>query len=181
MGDDDQHVIGRVLGGDTEAFRLLVERHGGQLLAFIRDLVPRSGEWEDVAQEVFLAAYVHLGSYDPRRAAFATWLLTIARHKCLNVLKRHRPLVPGELPEQADPRTPDAAAADAELYRRLDDALAGLPVEQRTAFVLAEIQGLSLEEVARVEGVPLGTVKSRLCRAREKLRRSFERRAEALG
>jgi RNA polymerase sigma-70 factor (ECF subfamily) len=176
----DREVIGRVLAGDVESFRILVERYEGPLFRLVRNLVPDRAECEDVAQEVFLTAYTRLRSYDPDRSAFSTWLLAIARNKCLNVLKKKKPLSARELPEQADPRTPDRAVVEEELHRRLDAGLAALPPEQKTAFVLAEIQGLHHDEIARIEGVPVGTVKSRVSRAREKLRSLLRLTAEQL-
>jgi RNA polymerase sigma-70 factor (ECF subfamily) len=175
---DDIQVIRRVLGGEVEAFRALVERYQGQLFGFIRGLVRRPEEAEDVAQEVFLAAFTHLRAFDPDQATFPTWLLTIARNKCLNALKKRRPIVLDELPEGADGRTPDREAAEQEWFRRLDRGLEALPPEQKTVFVLAELQGLSYEEVRRIEGVSLGTVKSRLSRAKERLRSFFRDTAE---
>jgi RNA polymerase sigma-70 factor (ECF subfamily) len=175
---DDHDVIRRVLGGDVESFRLLVEKYEGPLFCFIRNLIADAHDAEDVAQEVFLAVYASLGAYDPDRAAFSTWLFTIARNKCRNSRKKRRPLITNELPEGAEVRTPDAELAEAEWFRQLDGALTALPFEQQTAFVLAEIQGLSLEEISTIEGVPLGTVKSRISRAREKLRSLLRPAAE---
>jgi RNA polymerase sigma-70 factor (ECF subfamily) len=175
---DDLAVIRRVLGGDLKAFRILVRNYEGPLHGFIGNLVPDAHEAEDVAQESFLAAYRSLGSYDPARAAFSTWLLTIARNKCLNARQRRRPVPLDGLPESAAEHPPDRELAEAEWFRLLDRALESLPFEQKTVFVLAEIQGLSLEEVAGVEEVPLGTVKSRLSRAKEKLRSLLGRAAE---
>jgi RNA polymerase sigma-70 factor (ECF subfamily) len=175
---DDLAVIRRVLGGDVEAFRVLVERHQGPLCGFVRNLIPDAHDAEDIAQDVFLTAYHKLGSYDPGRGAFSTWLLTIARNRCRNALKKPRPRSLDGLPDVAGHRPPDAELAEAELFRRLDRALDALPFEQKTAFVLAEMQGLSHEEVGRIEGVPVGTVKSRLSRAREKLRSLLSRTAE---
>lgn len=168
--NDDLAVIRRVLQGDADAFAVLVRCHQGPLCVLVRNLLPRWADWEDVAQDVFLAAYANLRSFDPTRAAFRTWLFTIARNHCLNALKRRRPALPGELPEGADCETPQHAAEQREWFDRLDAALDELPFEQKTAFVLAEIQGLSCEEIGRIEGVSVGTVKSRLGRARQKLR-----------
>jgi RNA polymerase sigma-70 factor (ECF subfamily) len=170
--NDDQEVIARVNAGDLESFRVLIQRHERAVFGMVRNLIGDAGECEDVAQEVFLAAYRHLDGFDPRRGPFSTWLLAIARNKCFNALKarKKRPQPVAALPEAADLRTPEAAAAADECFQMLDEALVALPFEQKTAFVLAEIQGLSLEEIGTIEGVRLGTVKSRLSRARAKLR-----------
>lgn len=168
--DEDQDVIRRVLGGDVESFRLLVRRYERPLHGLIRNLVRDVHDGEDIAQEVFLTAYRRLAAYDPAQGAFSTWLLTIARNKCLNALKKRRPAALDRLPESSSSRTPDAELAEAEWFRQLDAALAALPFAQKSVFVLAEIQELSLEEISRIEGVPIGTVKSRLGRAKEKLR-----------
>src|SRR5262249_40633146 len=146
------------------------ERYQRPLLTLVRSLTPPDTDHEGVAQEVFLAAFRCLGSFDPKRSAFSTWLYTIARNRCRNELARRRPVVRVALPAAVDPRSPERAASAAELFRQLDSALDALPFEQRSAFVLAQLQGLSYEEVGRIEGVGVGTVKSRIARAREKLR-----------
>lgn len=176
--DDDLNAIRRVVAGDVESFRRLVERYQRPLLAMVRDLTPPDTDREGVAQDVFLAAFRGLASFDPRRSAFPTWLFTIARNRCRNELARRRPVAAAELPDVADPRSPGRAAAEADLLPLLDAALDALPFEQRSAFVLAHLQGLSYEEVGRIEGVGVGTVKSRIARAREKLRRLLRHAAE---
>ena len=168
--NDDLDAIRRVLADDVESFRRLVERYQRPLLTLVRNLTPPHTDHEGVAQEVFLAAFRCLASFDPQRAAFSTWLFTIARNRCRNELARRRPVTLAELPEVVDPRSPEMAASQAELFRQLDAALDALPFEQRSAFVLAQLQGLSYEDVGRIEGVGVGTVKSRIARAREKLR-----------
>jgi RNA polymerase sigma-70 factor (ECF subfamily) len=168
--DDDLQVINRVIAGEIDSFRILVRRYEAPLFRLLRNLTPGAHDCEDIAQEAFLAAFRNLRSFDHRRSAFATWLFTIARNKCVNVLKKRKPAVLEDLPDQLDWQTPDVAVTQAELFRQLDSALASLPFEQRTAFVLAEIQGLAYDEIARIEDVAVGTVKSRISRAKEKLR-----------
>jgi RNA polymerase sigma-70 factor (ECF subfamily) len=171
--DDDLQTIQRVLAGDIDTFRVLVERHQGPLFALVGNLVRDAADRDDIAQETFLAAYLHLGSYDPQKAKFSTWLLTIARNKCINAMTQRRPLAMEALPPRVDRRGPADRLLEREFFTQLDQALAALPFEQKTAFVLSEIEGLSHEEICQIEDVPLGTVKSRISRAKEKLRSLF--------
>jgi RNA polymerase sigma-70 factor, ECF subfamily len=176
--NDDLDAIRRVLAGDVESFRRLVERYQRPLLTLVRSLTPPNTDHEGVTQEVFLAAFRRLASFDPKRSAFSTWLFTITRNRCRNELARRRPVAGIELPDVVDLRSPERAASGAELFHQLDAALDALPFEQRSAFVLAHMQGLSYEEVGRIEGVGVGTVKSRIARAREKLRSLLRHAAE---
>ncbi len=168
--NEDLDAIQRVLADDVESFRQLVERYQRPVLTLVRNLTPRDTDHEGIAQEVFLAVFRCLASFDAKRSAFSTWLFTIARNRCRNELARRRPVAGVELPECVDLRSPEREASEAELFRQLDAALGALPFEQRSAFVLSQLQGLSYEDVGRIEGVGLGTVKSRVARAREKLR-----------
>lgn len=176
--NEDLDAIRQVLAGDVESFRCLVERYQRPLWTLVRNLTPSDTDYEGVAQEVFLAVFRRLAWFDPKRSAFSTWLFTIARNRCRNEIARRRPVASAALPEVVDPRSPERAASEAELYRQLDAALDALPFEQRSAFVLAELQGLTYDEVGRIEGVGLGTVKSRIARAREKLRCLLRHAAE---
>ena len=97
--NDDLDTIRRVLAADVESFRRLVERYQRPLLTLIRNLTPPDTDHEGVAQEVFLAAFRSLASFDPKRSAFSTWLFTIARNRCRNELARRRPVVGAELPD----------------------------------------------------------------------------------
>lgn len=168
--DDDLRTIQQVLDGDVDAFRQLVERYQAMVLTMIGNLMRDRNEREDLAQDTFLSAYVHLSSFDPREGRFSTWLLTIARNKCLNRLRKKipRPMLP--LPHTADQRKPADALIETEFFAQLDRALDALPLDQRMAFVLSEIQGLSHEQIRRIEGAPVGTIKSRISRAKKRLR-----------
>lgn len=166
---DDNAIIAQVLEGHTEAFRVLVERYQKPVLRMIGNMVYDRHQSEDIAQEVFLAAYRHLASFDRARSRFSSWLFTIARNRSLNALKARRlALADGDTMPTAvgDPET---AAVEREYEAALDRALAALPQDQRAAFVMAEIEALSYEDIARIEGVRVGTVKSRINRARQKL------------
>jgi RNA polymerase sigma-70 factor (ECF subfamily) len=170
---EEETIVRRVLEGDSQAFRWIVERYQGPVYRLVRNLLARTADVEDLAQDAFLAAYQNLAAFDSQRGSFAAWLFTIARNKCLNAAKRRR-LVGHADAEPVDSRTPELALAEGEWLQRFDAALAALPFEQRAAFLLAEIEGLPYEEIARIEGVPLGTVKSRISRAKEKLRGLLE-------
>jgi RNA polymerase sigma-70 factor (ECF subfamily) len=165
---DEREVIQRVLEGDAESFRLLVERYAGAVARMIRNVVGDSHTCEDLAQEVFLTAYAKLGTFDPARSRFSTWLSTIARNKAVNAAVRKKPRYMAHPPEQADASDPEVTAERKELLGALDRAVLALPLNQRTAFVLAEFEQLPYEQIAQIEGVRLGT-SNREQRARVRL------------
>ena len=166
---EEQKVIQCVLNGDAKSFRLLVERYAGAVTRMIGNITGNSHTSEDLAQEVFLAAYAKLKTFDPHRSQFSTWLFTIARNKAVNAAKRKKPRYMADPPERMDTSTPEMTAERNELLTALDRTLLALPLSQRTAFVLAEFEQLPYEKIAQIEGVRLGTVKSRINRARARL------------
>lgn len=168
--DPDESTVRCVLDGDAHAFRDLVLRHQASVCATIRALRPHSTDWEDLAQDAFVSAYRHLATFDARKGTFRTWLLAIARNHCRTASARPSYLSAAVVHEAIDDRTPDRLAMESECFERLDAGLAGLPEEQRLTFVLVELQGFSHQEAAEASGVAVGTVKSRLSRAREWMR-----------
>ena len=172
--DGDRTLIERVLAGagDVEAFRELVERHQRRVFGFVRNLVRHAPDAEDLIQEVFVAAFRKLDSFDAERSQFSTWLLTIARNRCLNHLKRSSIATMSSAKFDVESRVirPLDVVLNHETFARLDAALGLLPLEQRTAFTLAEIQELPYAEIALIEEVELGTIKSRVSRAKQRLR-----------
>lgn len=169
MASED-HIVAQVLAGQTGEFRKLVEQYQRPVFRFIRNLISDEHDAEDMTQDVFLAAFDHLKSYDAGRASMLTWLFTIARNRCVNFLKRKRPVIDGEAIADTLPVVNCDDAGRNEFWSCLDVALDALPVEQKTAFVLAEIEGLPYADIAEIEQATLGTVKSRIHRARQRLR-----------
>ncbi len=177
---EDAEVIRRILEGDRESFRRLVERYAGPVTRMIRNLTGDDQTCEDLAQDVFLTAYEKLGTFDPHRSQFSTWLFTFARNKSINAARKKKPLYVAEPPERTGPDLPEDIVARDEFLTALDRELLALPLEQRTAFVLAELEHLPYEQIAQIEGVRVGTVKSRISRARDKLMEALQRFGDTL-
>lgn len=172
----DPAVIARCRGQDPMAFRAFVVRYERMVFALLSRMLGRGSEIEDLAQETFVRAYRAFPKFDPDGPAqVSTWLLTIATRLALDVRKKKRLEVApiDESTDAAGTSTPELALERRELGRALADAAAALPDDQRAALVLAEYHGLSILEIAQALGVPENTAKTRLFRAREKMRASL--------
>jgi len=180
MGNDlSEHeqlqAVKRVRNGDANAFAPLVQAYRDPLFVFVGNMLRRGPQVGDVVQDVFLAAYANLASFDPSRSRFSTWLFSIAKNRCLNELRR-KPLFVQADPDAAAPpyeNSPEAAYFHRRLLEELDASLGAMPVKDRTVFIMAELNGLSHAEIAEVEGIGAGAVKSRLFRARARLKSVF--------
>ena len=170
----ETEVINQVLQGDTETFRLLVDRYQKPIIRFVNHMLNDSHICEDIAQDVFFTAYKSLASFDPDRSSFSTWLFTITKNKSLNVLKKKRPLSMSQLPEKSDLHNPSDNLSERELFAELDKILEALSAEQKAAFVLAEFEELPYAEIAQIEGTKIGTIKSRISRAKEKIKSALK-------
>lgn len=177
---DDSELVTAYLNDSERAFDVLVERYQTRLLNFIYRTVGDRERAEDLVQEVFVRVYRHLGRFD-RSKKFSTWIYTIASNLAKNELRNRsrNPLVffqsltkgfggEEERPvEFEDSRTrPDDLFHKRHLREVVDDSVAKLPVHHREVFVLRELEGKSYEEIAEITHCNLGTVKSRLNRAR---------------
>ena len=151
--------------GDREAFMRLVRFYQARVRALARGLVGDAGMAEDVAQEVFLRAWRGLGGWRGD-AAFSTWLYAIARRTALEHARRPALHV---VPMDEAVALADRRAPDLDLHGDLERALAELEVEQREAFLLVAVLGLSYAEAGELTGRPPGTVASRVFRARARL------------
>ncbi len=183
-GASDIELVGRARSGDTEAFRVLVERHQDHIFGAVCHLVGSRPDAEDIAQDVFLLAYRNLGAFRGS-AKFSTWLYGIM----LNAVRSHwrrrrsRPALSLDPPDGdgeagADPPDqgdgPAEAAARRESVHAVREAIAALEPDLREIVVLRDIHGLSYEDLGEALGVAAGTVKSRLFRARQALREKLE-------
>ena len=182
---DDASLVRRCLKDDPDAFRFLVERYQGEVYGLALRVLGRAEDAEDLVQETFLRAFRALGRYDPTRP-FGAWLHTIAARLCIDHHRRNRAkLVSLTQPEEGtsgeertieleDPADrPDEEVEKSELARRLDALVQELPPDSRTAILLRHQQDLPYEEIARVLGVPIGTVKARIHRARIMLKQKL--------
>ena len=170
----ETEVIRQVLQGDIESFRLIVERYERPIVRMIRNIINNKETCEDIAQDVFFTAYRKLASFDPARGNFSTWLFTLARNKSINTMRKKRPLSMSELPENSDTNNPSDELAEKEFLDDLDSKLKFLPSAQKRAFVLAEFESLSYAEIAQIEGVRTGTIKSRINRAKKELAKALK-------
>jgi len=168
---DDNSVIKKVLSGNRRCFEELIKKYENRVFRFALNLINDSHLCEDVAQDVFFTAYKKLLSFDPARSSFSTWLFTITRNKSINVLKKKKPTHLSEMPDTAYNNNPEKILEHNELMRLLDSALDRLPLKLKTAFILAEMEGLPYVEIARIEKTKLGTIKSRISRAKDRLKK----------
>lgn len=164
--------------GDLNAFEELVNRHRAAVYRMARAVTGSHADADDAAQETFIRAYRSLGSYDASRP-FRPWLRKIAHNTSLNVLRaaagRARRFSTGEAPQHPDPSpNPEAAMEGRESRRGIETALKNLSSELRTTLHLRAAEGMSYRDIARVTGVRIGTVMSRLSRAREKVLGSLQ-------
>jgi len=175
----DQQLVERVQRGDKQAFALLVSKYQRKLLRLLSRLIRDPAEVEDVAQETFIKAYRALPSFRGD-SAFYTWLYRIGVNTAKNYLVaqgRRAPTTTGFNSEEAetfddgeqlrDINTPERLMMTRQIGDTVETAMQALPEELKTAIVLREIEGLSYEEIASIMDCPIGTVRSRIFRARE--------------
>ncbi len=168
--DEERRLIAMLGGGDPVAIGLVEDRYGRLLIGFLSEALPDRASAEDVKQQVLLEVWRRGSSYDPKRGGLLTWIMTIARSRAIDELRRHRP-------EPVDPTEIQAGGGETEpevermLERwRLADLLDKIPREEAIALRLRFYDELAQTEIAARTGVPLGTVKTRMVRGLARLR-----------
>lgn len=175
---EDEKLLARFRAGDESAFGELVEKYQRRVFAVVYRMLSRVEDAEDLVQDAFVQAYRYLDNFEGR-SAFSTWLFQIAINRTLNFRRRQSLATfqglprPDAMPASSSPG-PEAPVAAAEIENRLQAAVDGLPDNQRTVFVLRETEKMSYKDMSLALGVPVGTVMSRLARAREALQNEMK-------
>lgn len=178
---EDRELIDRYLRGDGCAFSELVARHRDLVYNLCRRTVGVAEEAEDLTQEIFIRLLDKVGLWRGE-AKFTTWLYRLALNHCRDHLRRRRPeTMPADDTLADFMPGPESRAETSDLRERVQEALMSLPVDWRAAVFLRDIEGLSYSEIAAVLEVELGTVKSRLARARLALARTLAPLREQTG
>lgn len=192
MSDVERALIRRLQDRDERAFRELLELHRDRVFNITYRMLGNRTEAEDVAQEVFITVFKTIDSFRGE-SKFSTWLYRVAVNHTKNRIKylarRHdkkRDELDERSPETDNATTgsparapqPDKALASAQMEKLMQDAIAALEEDQRTVVVLRDVEDLSIEEICEITGLPDGTVKSRLHRARLVLRKKLQRHVE---
>jgi RNA polymerase sigma-70 factor (ECF subfamily) len=184
--EGDQLLVERARAGERAAFDQLVAKYQRRLMRLLARLLNDPAEAEDVVQETFIKAYRALRHFRGD-AAFYTWLYRIGINTAKNALlvrKRNASVSPAEpsaiRPEGGpdderlrDISTPESMLASKQIAQTVNAAMDALPIDLRTAIALREIEGLSYEEISQIMGCPIGTVRSRIFRAREAIARKL--------
>jgi RNA polymerase sigma-70 factor, ECF subfamily len=174
----DAEVVARVLGGDTEAFGLVIQRYEAGLLRFAARMLGSRDAAADAVAEGFVRAFRHLASCrEPAR--LRTWLYRIVANRCKSHLARRSDATMSldDAPPVADPSDAETALEQREQVALVERALAQLSQDKREAFVLKHVEGMSYEEIAAVTGERIPTLKMRVHRAREALLKALEEHA----
>ena len=181
VSPSDEQLISRLAAQDREAFAQFYDRHAPRVLGLLTRMLGVRGEADDVLQETFWQVWTRAASYDPQRSSPLIWLILIARSRARDQLRRRRrrdaPTPAGEAPLVADVASETERAEDTQIAR---SALAQLPDEQRNLIRLAFFSGMTHEQIAAAESIPVGTVKTRIRRGMMRLREIVENRQKAV-
>nr|MBN2277917.1 sigma-70 family RNA polymerase sigma factor [candidate division Zixibacteria bacterium] len=177
--DIDYALMKKVQGGDMVAFNQIAERYKDRLMNIIMRMLHSHEEAEDIVQETFVRVYQHRDSFDFRHC-FSTWIYTIALNLARNELRKRKRFKFFDIFDMQGKEAEIAVEMElpTNMPKAIESALTALPEKYKMAFVLRDIQELPYEEVAKIMNIPLGTVKSRVNRARAMLRDKLRPRME---
>lgn len=183
--DKDQQLVQRVKQGDKQAYDLLVIKYQHRILRLVSGYIHDYQEVQDITQEAFIKAYKALANFRGD-SSFYTWLYRIAINTAKNYLiSKGRKMMESEVDVHdsefqetshalRDITTPEGKLASAEIEKTIHETIGDLPDDLKTAVMLREFDGLSYEEIAKVMDCPIGTVRSRIFRAREAIEKKLK-------
>lgn len=171
----EEQMIRDVLDGKMNSFRGIIERYQRPVLRMIFNLIHDHHAAEDITQDVFVAVFKKLSTFDPMRCRLSTWIFTIARNKSINHLRKNRKTFSIASQDFVSSAEPSEQIHKEEFFQQMDNALRQLPKNQKRAFVLAEFEKLPYDQIAQVECTSIGTIRSRIHRAKKKLRKALEK------
>jgi RNA polymerase sigma-70 factor (ECF subfamily) len=169
----DMELLARSLRGDEAAFQTLYERHASAVFRFAWIFMNSHADAEDITQESFLVIMRRAAAFDPDKAQFRTWMLSVTRHLCLQHKQRNCRAEQLEIEPHSQTASVEQAVIREEVEAAVRRAVGVLPEAQREAIFLFEFEGLSLKEVSAVLEIDTNAVKARLHRGREQLKRSL--------
>ncbi|MBW3563245.1 MAG: sigma-70 family RNA polymerase sigma factor [Acidobacteria bacterium] len=182
---EDRELVAATLDGDQDAFTLLVQRYERRIVNYVRRIIRRHEDAHDLAQDIFIKVYMALDRYDPKYE-FSTWLFRIAQNAAIDVVRKKgiieeslvRPGRDGEGEQEMDVEgeevSPYRSLSNKQMAAAMELAIERLPDDYRDLIDLRHFGELSYEEIAAVKGMPLGTVKNKLFRARNVLKGELE-------
>lgn len=184
---DEKRLIELCKKGDRNAFNELVLKYQSKVVNIAYGMLSVREDAEDAAQEVFIKIYKNISSFN-ENSAISTWIYRITVNTCNDILRKRinkkTISIYSDNDDESDmaipdsSHTPEEAAEASEIHRTLLAAISGLKEEYRCVITLFDLEGMSYEEIAKIINVPVGTVKSRLSRARGQLRKSLEHMRE---
>lgn len=192
MGQDEKLLISRSKAGDIEAFEELIEAYQKKIFSFAYRIIGNYEDAADMAQEALIRIYKSIGGFK-EQSSFSTWIYRITTNVCLDEIRRRKSkkeysldeevqMDDGQLKRQvmSDDPGPEEVFEKEELRSIVKNAIDKLPEEQKVVITLRDIQGLSYDEIAEVLDCPGGTVKSRISRARQALKKVLSSKLELL-
>ena len=185
---DEQQAVQQAMQGDAQAFEQLMRAHEGRMYAVSLRMCGNREDALDCTQEAMLRIYRAIKTFKGQ-SSFATWVYRITMNTCLDELRRRKVRVSSSLDALLDTGfsptdeddTPERHAMASEQRRGLEQAIAALPEDMRSAIVLRDVQGFTYEEIATILSANVGTIKSRISRGREKLRETLLKQPELFG
>lgn len=177
MQDKERELVDKIIAGDGDAFRELIAAHKRLVYHIVVRMLPNTSDHEDICQDVFVKVYQNLSRFN-FGSKLSTWIATIANNTCINFLKKKQvPLLEdcknGDTPVEnllIDFTSPSRNAEKSDLKLQLQQCIAQLPVQYRNILTLYHLEEMSYMEIGKITGLPDGTVKSYLFRARKLLK-----------